>query len=100
MAMVHDTLASPSLEPRQPQAPSLAAKPRAGPRVNAAGLAAHPALQRRYRFFKSLLAANNVILEELTALERLMHEGRSFTKEDATARVRRLVDRAAPWWKT
>ncbi len=61
--------------------------------MKAAGLAAHPALQRRYRFFKSLLAANNVILEELTALERLMHEGRSFTKEDATARVRRLVER-------
>lgn len=56
--------------------------------------ASPPGLQRRYRFFKSLLAANNLILEELTALERLMYEGRSFTQDDVTGRVRRLVERS------
>lgn len=50
-------------------------------------------LQRRHRFFRSLLAANNRILEELTGLERLVHEGRSFTLEEACERVLRLVTR-------
>ena len=59
--------------------------------MSAPGLDAHPGLQRRYRFFRSLLTANNVILEELTVLERLIYEGRSFTLEDVTGRVRRLV---------
>ncbi len=53
----------------------------------------HPGLQRRYRFFRSLLAANNFILEELTGLERLVHESRSFTLEEVTDRVRRLMAR-------
>jgi pyruvate,water dikinase len=50
-------------------------------------------LQRRHRFFRSLLAANNLILEELTGLERLIHEGRSFTLDEASGRVRGLVTR-------
>ena len=62
---------------------------------------APPGLQRRYRFFRSLLGANNRILEEMTGLERLIHEGRSFTLEEASGRVRSLVDPLlALWWKT
>jgi len=61
--------------------------------VSPESLGVHPGLQRRYRFFRSLLAANNFILEELTGLERLVHESRSFTLEEVTDRVRRLMAR-------
>lgn len=50
-------------------------------------------LRRRYRFFKSLLASNNFILEELAALERMTHEGRSFTLDQVTDRVHGLLTR-------
>jgi pyruvate,water dikinase len=53
---------------------------------------AHPGMKRKYRFFKSLLASNNRILEEMAGLERLMYEGRSFTQEDAVLRVQALVE--------
>lgn len=55
------------------------------------GPGAHPGMKRKYRFFKSLLASNNRILEEMAGLERLMYEGRSFTQEDAVLRVQALV---------
>lgn len=56
------------------------------------GPGAHPGMKRKYRFFKSLLASNNRILEEMAGLERLMYEGRSFTQEDAVLRVQALVE--------
>jgi len=54
----------------------------------------HAELLRRYRFFKSLLAANNFVLEELTALERLIYEARSFTLEEVAGRTGSLLARA------
>lgn len=50
-------------------------------------------LQRRFFYFKSLLAANNTILEELAGLERMIYEGRSFTLEYAEHSIRRLLER-------
>jgi len=41
------------------------------------------ALERKYRFFKSLLAGNNQALELMTDLERLVYENRSFTLDEA-----------------
>lgn len=46
----------------------------------------------KYRFFKRLLASNNAILEEMSLLERMIYEGRSFTQEEALHRVQSLID--------
>ncbi|PKN40299.1 MAG: pyruvate, phosphate dikinase [Deltaproteobacteria bacterium HGW-Deltaproteobacteria-18] len=59
---------------------------------NLAAPDAHPEMKRKYRFFKSLLASNNHILEEMAGLERMIYEGRSFTQEDALLHMRGLLE--------
>lgn len=49
------------------------------------------ALERKYRSFKSLLAGNNQALELMTDLERLVHENKSFTLDEATGLAENLV---------
>ena len=66
-------------------------KPTAQEHPVQSGPEAHPKMKRKYRFFKSLLASNNHILEEMAGLERMVYEGRSFTQEDAVLRVQTLV---------
>jgi pyruvate,water dikinase len=56
------------------------------------GPATQPDPVMKYRFFKRLLASNNAILEEMSLLERMIYEGRSFTQEEALHRVQSLID--------
>jgi len=46
----------------------------------------------KFRFFKRLLASNNLILEEMAGLERLVYEGRPFTREDSLQTVQSLIE--------
>lgn len=50
-----------------------------------------PALERKYRTFKSLLAGNNHALEVMTELERAVYEGRSFTLDEVVAQSESLI---------
>lgn len=59
---------------------------------NLAAPDAHPEMKRKYRFFKSLLASNNHILEEMAWLERMVYEGRSFTREETLLHTRGLLE--------
>lgn len=59
---------------------------------NLAAPDAHPEMKRKYRFFKSLLTSNNHILEEMAWLERMVYEGRSFTREEALLHTRELLE--------
>lgn len=56
-------------------------------------LNSHPLVLRKYKYFKSLLANNNSLLEEMTALEHMIYEGRSFTSEDAIVLASNLLRR-------
>lgn len=60
--------------------------------TNRPGPTNKPDPMMKYRFFKRLLASNNHILEEMASLERLVYEGRSFTREDALQTVQGLVE--------
>jgi pyruvate,water dikinase len=53
----------------------------------------HPNLKRKFSFFKSLLANNNFILEQMADLERMVYEGQTFTLEAVTERVQGLLTR-------
>ncbi|SFJ29606.1 phosphoenolpyruvate synthase [Desulfomicrobium apsheronum] len=46
----------------------------------------------KFRFFKRLLASNNLILEEMAGLERLVYEGRPFTREDSLQTIQSLIE--------
>lgn len=45
----------------------------------------------KYRFFKRLLSANNFVLEEMTALERMIYDSRSFTQDEVSRRIHNLI---------
>lgn len=62
--------------------------------ATAFNVTAHLDLRRTYQFFKSLLANNNIVLEEMTTLERMLYEGRSFSLEEVLSLTRILVDRS------
>jgi len=49
-------------------------------------------LEQKYRFFKNLLSRNNIVLEQMTSLERMIHEGGSFTQEEAVTLVEAMVE--------
>ena len=48
-------------------------------------------LGKKYHFFKSLLSRNNLVLDQMTFLERTIHEGRPFTQEEAVQLTQSLV---------
>lgn len=52
---------------------------------------AHLELERKYHFFKSLLQGNNLVLEQMTAMERMIYEGRSFTQEEVVTLTETMV---------
>ena len=52
---------------------------------------AHLELERKYHVFKSLLARNNLVLEQMTSMERMIYEGRSFTQEEAVNLTETMV---------
>ena len=49
-------------------------------------------LGKKYLFFKSLLARNNLVLDQMTFLERTIYEGGSFTQEEALHLARTMVE--------
>lgn len=49
-------------------------------------------LSKKYLFFKSLLARNNLVLDQMTFLERTIYEGGSFTQEEALHLARTMVE--------
>jgi pyruvate,water dikinase len=49
-------------------------------------------LEQKYRFFKNLLSRNNIVLEHMTSLERMIHEGGSFTQEETVTLVEAMVE--------
>jgi len=52
---------------------------------------APPKLGKKYIFFKSLLSRNNLVLDQMTFLERTVHEGRPFTQEEAIQLAQSMV---------
>lgn len=52
---------------------------------------APPKLGKKYIFFKSLLSGNNLVLDQMTLLERTVHEGRPFTQEEAVQLAQSMV---------